>query len=116
MIDLYGIPNCDTVRKARRWFKERGVAVTFHDYKKEGVDAGLLADAAEALGWEALLNRRGTTWRRLDAEDRADIDCAKALALMVANPSLIKRPLLVVDSVPEIVGFDAARYAEKFPS
>ena len=109
-IDLYGIPNCDTMRKACKWLSEAGIDYTFHDYKKEGADAALLRSAADALGWEALLNRRGTTWRRLDTAERADVDEAKALRLMAANPSLIKRPLLVVDGKAVAVGFDAEQY------
>ncbi len=109
-IDLYGIPNCDTMRKARKWLSEAGIDYTFHDYKKEGADLSLLRKAADALGWEALLNRRGTTWRRLDAAEREGVDEAKALRLMAANPSLIKRPLLVVDGKAVAAGFDAERY------
>ncbi|MDQ6951519.1 MAG: ArsC family reductase [Mariprofundales bacterium] len=113
-IDLYGIPNCDTVRKARRWLKQHAVAYTFHDYKREGVAAELLVRAAEVLGWEALLNRRGTTWRKLDAAERADVDCLQALQLMQNHPSLIKRPLLLMDGQPRMVGFVEEDYAELF--
>jgi len=111
-IDIYGIPNCDTVRRARRWLKEQTVAHTFHDYKKEGVAEELLASAADALGWEALLNRRGTTWRKLSDLERADVDRIKALKLMQKYPSLIKRPLLLIDGKPMMVGFVASRYEE----
>ncbi|RMH52711.1 MAG: ArsC family reductase [Zetaproteobacteria bacterium] len=110
-VDLYGIPNCDTVRRARRWLREAGVAHTFHDYRREGVDAALLAHAADLLGWEALLNRRGTTWRRLAPSERAAAaDRGGALELMVRQPTLIKRPLLLVDGRPRAVGFDPERY------
>ncbi|WP_422057639.1 ArsC family reductase [Sphingomonas sp.] len=94
MIALYGIPNCDTVKKARVWLDANGMAYTFHDYKKEGADPARLAKWADAVGWEPLLNRAGTTFRKLDEADRADIDAAKALALMAAHPSLIKRPVV----------------------
>lgn len=94
MIHLYGIPNCDTVKKARGWLDEQGIACMFHDYKKEGVDPVRLAQWTDALGWEALLNRRGTTFRKLPDADKADIDRAKALALMAAHPSLIRRPVV----------------------
>lgn len=94
MIALYGIPNCDTVKKARTWLDANGMAYTFHDYKKEGADPARLAKWADAVGWEPLLNRAGTTFRKLDEADRADIDAAKALALMAAHPSLIKRPVV----------------------
>lgn len=93
MIDLYGIPNCDTVKKARVWLDANGIAHSFHDYKKEGADPARLAKWADAVGWEVLLNRAGTTFRKLDEADRADIDREKALALMAAHPSLIKRPV-----------------------
>ena len=94
MIALYGIPNCDTVKKARNWLDAAGLAYTFHDYKKEGADPAKLAAWADLSGWEVLLNRRGTTFRALPEADKADIDRAKALALMAAHPSLIKRPVL----------------------
>ena len=94
MIELYGIPNCDTVKKARLWLDGAGLAYAFHDYKKEGADPAKLAAWADASGWEALLNRRGTTFRALPEADKADIDRAKALALMAAHPSLIKRPVV----------------------
>lgn len=94
MIALYGIPNCDTVKKARTWLDANGIAYAFHDYKKEGADPARLAKWAQAVGWEPLLNRAGTTFRKLDEADKADIDAAKALALMAAHPSLIKRPVV----------------------
>jgi Spx/MgsR family transcriptional regulator len=103
-LDIYGIPNCDTVKKARNWLDQHGIAYAFHDYKKEGVDKSALVRWADGAGWEALLNRRGTTFRKLDEADRADIDCAKALALMAAHPSLIKRPVAESDGVV-LVGF-----------
>ncbi len=93
-VELYGIPNCDTVKKARTWLDASGIAYAFHDYKKEGADPARLAKWAEAVGWEPLLNRAGTTFRKLDEADRADIDAAKALVLMAAQPSLIKRPVV----------------------
>lgn len=93
-IALYGIPNCDTVRAARKWLDQQGLAHEFHDYKKEGADPGRLAAWSAALGWEALLNRRGTTFRKLEEAEKADLDEDKAIALMVAHPSLIKRPVV----------------------
>lgn len=92
-IDLYGIPNCDTMKKARTWLEASGHDYTFHDYKKEGADPDRLAAWVEAVGWEVLLNKRGTTFRKLSDEDKADIDAAKATALMAAHPSMIKRPV-----------------------
>lgn len=94
MIALYGIPNCDTVKKARTWLDANGIAYAFHDYKKEGADPARLAKWADAVGWEPLLNRAGTTFRKLDEADRADLDAAKAVVLMAAHPSLIKRPVV----------------------
>ncbi|UOR15849.1 ArsC family reductase [Qipengyuania aquimaris] len=93
-IQFYGIPNCDTVKKARKWLDAQGIAYDFHDYKKEGADAGKLESWSDAAGWEALLNKRGTTFRKLPDEDKADIDRAKAVRLMVENPSMIKRPVV----------------------
>jgi len=113
MIILYGIPNCDTVKKARTWFDENGVEYQFHDFKKQGVPPEQLQRWAQAAGWETLLNRKGTTWRKLDAAAQAGAaDSAGAQALMLANPSVIKRP--VVDWGKGItVGFDAAGWAAR---
>lgn len=104
MIDLYGIPNCDTVKKARKWLEAERRDYTFHDYKKEGVDAGKLVGWTDAVGWEVLLNKRGTTFRKLDDADKEGIDREKAIALMVAHPSMIKRPV-VEHSGGVLVGF-----------
>lgn len=95
MTTLYGIPNCDTVKKARTWLAEQGVAYDFHDYKKAGVPEAELRHWVDRLGWETLLNRAGTTFRKLPDADKADLDAEKAIALMLANPSTIKRPVLV---------------------
>ncbi|QDX25307.1 arsenate reductase [Sphingomonas suaedae] len=111
MIDLYGIPNCDTVKKARAWLDANGLAYSFHDYKKEGADPARLAKWADAVGWERLLNRAGMTFRKLDDADKADIDQAKALALMAAHPSLIKRPVVEVRGAV-LVGFKPDDWAE----
>jgi len=109
MIDVYGIPNCDTVKKGRSWLATRGIDYAFHDYKKEGADAAKLAAWSDAVGWDALLNRRGTTFRGLSEADKADIDRAKALRLMGANPSLIKRPV-IEHAGGVLVGFDAGTW------
>ena len=108
-IELYGIPNCDTVKKARVWLDERGIGYVFHDSKKEGADPARLAAWSDAAGWEALLNRRGTTFRALSDADKSDIDRAKAIRLMEANPSLIKRPV-VEHPGGVLVGFDAVEW------
>jgi Spx/MgsR family transcriptional regulator len=109
MIGFYGIPNCDTVKKARTWLDGRGVDYAFHDYKKEGADPANLSAWSDAVGWEALLNRRGTTFRGLSEADRADIDRAKALRLMAGSPSLIRRPV-VEHAGGILIGFDAGEW------
>ena len=109
MITLYGIPNCDTVKKARAWLDGRGIEYAFHDYKKAGIDPAKLRGWVAAKGWETVLNRRGTTFRGLPDADKADIDPAKAVALMRAHPSTIKRPV-VEHQGGLLVGFDAAEW------
>jgi arsenate reductase len=110
VITLYGIPNCDTVKRARAFLAERGVAHAFHDFRKQGVPTELLADWLETIGWERLLNRQGTTWRRLDAARQAAVhDAETAGALMLEEPSVIKRPVVVRDGRAS-VGFDAAQW------
>ena len=113
MLTLYGIPNCDTVKKARSWLDGRGLLYTFHDYKKLGVDAAALSRWADTLGWEALLNRAGTTFRALSDADKADIGRDKAIGLMVAHPSLIKRPVVEGDGVM-LVGFKVPAWEGAF--
>ena len=93
-LDLYGIRNCDTMKKARTWLDANAVAYSFHDYKVEGADAARLAAWCKALGWEVVLNRAGTTFRALPEADRANLDAARATQLMLAQPSMIKRPIL----------------------
>ncbi|MES2096334.1 MAG: ArsC family reductase [Pseudomonadota bacterium] len=99
MLTLYGIPNCDTVKKARVWLEGRGVAYDFHDYKKSGADEASLRRWIAALGWETVLNRAGTTFRTLPDADRADVNENKAVALMLVQPSMIKRPIVEGDGV-----------------
>ena len=93
-ITIHGIPNCDTMKKARTWLEGRGIAHDFHDYKKAGISVEKLDAWADAVGWEVLLNKAGTTFRKLPDGDKAGIDRARAIALMVEQPSLIKRPVL----------------------
>jgi arsenate reductase (glutaredoxin) len=96
MITLFGIPNCDTVKKSRAWWDEQGNAYTFHDFKKLGVPGQAADDWIKALGWEPLINKKGTTWRKLTtAEQAAVVNAASAKALMLAQPSVIKRPVVV---------------------
>lgn len=108
-ITLYGIPNCDTVKKARTWLDDHGLAYSFHDYKKQGADAAQLAGWAETAGLDTVLNRAGTTFRKLSEADKADLGPDKAIALMVAQPSLIKRPVVEHDG-GLLVGFKPAEW------
>ena len=106
---LYGIRNCDTMKKAWTWLDEHGIAYDFHDYKKQGIDRPRLERWVRAVGWEVLLNRAGTTFRKLPEADRQELDEAKAIALMLAQPSMIKRPVLeTADRL--LVGFKPALY------
>jgi arsenate reductase len=110
---IHGIKACDTMKKARAWLDGAGVAYGFHDYKAQGIDTATLRRWCAAVGWETLLNRSGTTFRKLSDADRADIDEAKAVALMAAQPSMIKRPVLNIDGAL-VVGFKPAEYAARF--
>lgn len=110
MITLYGIKACDTMKKARTWLDEHGIAYHFHDYKKDGIDAASLQRWCEEHGWETILNRRGTTYRKLDDVDKHEIDQDKAVALLQAHPSMIKRPVLDTGS-QRLVGFKPEWYA-----
>lgn len=113
MITMYGIRACDTIKKARNWLEARGVVYAFHDYKAEGIDAATLARWSAELGWDKLLNRAGTTFRKLPEADREGLDEARAIALMVAQPSMIKRPLLDLGD-RRLLGFKPDLYAEAF--
>jgi arsenate reductase len=112
-VTLYGIRNCDTMKKAWTWLDQHGVAYAFHDYKKEGIDRAHLEAWAGRVGWEVLLNRAGTTFKKLPDADKQGIDLAKAVALMQAQPSMIKRPVLDVDG-QLLVGFKPADYERQF--
>ena len=110
MITVYGIPNCDTVKKARGWLTSQGLEHTFHDFKKQGVPRERLCVWCEALGWETLLNRQGTTWRKLGADIQASVcDTSSAQALMLTYPSAVKRPVVEWQAINGLitVGFDA---------
>ena len=109
MIKIYGIPNCDTMKKARRWLDDHGVEYAFHDYRKLGVPEQELNSWVAQVGWEALLNRRGTTWRKLGQAVRDDIDEASAIRIMLENPSIIKRPVLE-SGQQLLVGFNQEDY------
>ena len=109
MTTVYGIPNCDTIKKARRWLDDHDIEYTFHDYKKAGIDKATLQDWCAAVGYEALLNTRGTTWRKLDDGQKQGMNEQRAIALMLEQPSLIKRPVLVRGG-KKLVGFDESAW------
>ena len=112
-ITIYGIKACDTMKKARTWLDGHGVSYAFHDYKAVGIDRASLERWAGQVGWEVLLNRSGTTFRKLAEADKADLNQDKAIALMLEQPSMIKRPVLDVDG-QLLVGFKPDAYAAKF--
>jgi arsenate reductase len=112
-VTLYGIRNCDTMKKAWTWLDAAGVAYDFHDYRKQGVSREKLAAWSDRVGWERLLNRAGTTFRKLPEADREGLDEAKAIALMLAQPSMIKRPVLEAGGAL-LVGFRPAEYEAAF--
>jgi len=113
-VTIHGIKNCDTMKKARAWLESHGVAHAFHDYKSAGIDAATLQRWAEEVGWETLLNRAGTTFRKLPDIDRQDLTEAKAIALMLVQPGMIKRPVLS-GAGALLVGFRSETYAARFP-
>ena len=112
---LYGIKNCDTIKKARRWLEEQGIAYQFHDYRVDGLSDERLQGFINKLGWEPLLNTRGTTWRKLDETLRSSINNAdSAAALMIDMPAIIKRPLLWAPGKPMLLGFKESQYQTYF--
>lgn len=112
---LYGIKNCDTIKKARRWLEASHIDYRFHDYRADGLEAELLQAFIAELGWESLLNTRGTTWRKLDESVRESITSAEtAAALMTEMPAIIKRPLLCAPGKPMLLGFNESSYAKFF--
>ncbi len=110
---LYGLSNCDSCKKARSWLADHGIVHHFHDFKKEGLSPERLDHWLASHDWESLINRRGTTWRRLAERDKADLNASKARKLMLANTSLIKRPVLEVGAAI-LIGFDSAQYDVAF--
>ena len=113
MITVYGIKNCDTIKKTRAWFEERGLPYAFHDYKLRGIDRATLEGWIGKVGWERLLNRSGTTFRKLPDEMKTDLDADKAIQLMIDQPSMIKRPVVDKDGALTI-GFSPDGYAATF--
>jgi len=117
MITLYGIPNCDTVKKARTWLTEQGVDYVFHDFKKQGVPTDLLPGWINSVGLEKLINRKGPTWRKLDAAVQASVvDAASATLVILANTSVIKRPLVLWEDGAVTVGFDTEDFIARLRS
>ncbi|MFS1703376.1 ArsC family reductase [Alteromonas sp. AMM-1] len=110
---MYGIPNCDTIKKAKTWLADHNVEFEFHDYRKQGVPQDTLQHALNTLGWETLLNKRGTTYKQLSEEQKASVSADTALALLTEHPAMIKRPLLLVEQDFH-VGFKAPQYEEIF--
>jgi arsenate reductase len=115
MITIYGIKNCDTMKKARAWLDAKGIAYAFHDYKASGIDEAHLRAWSRELGWDKLLNRAGTTFRALPEAEKADLDEDKAVALMLAQPSMIKRPVLDLGD-RRLLGFKADTWEAAIPA
>jgi arsenate reductase len=111
-ITIYGIKNCDTMKKARAWLEKHGVDYVFHDYKTEGIERERLEQWCKKVGWETLLNRAGTTFRKLPENEKTGVDARKAVQLMLAQPSMIKRPVLALGGGKLLVGFSPDRYGE----
>ena len=113
MLTLYGIPNCDTVKQARKWLDAEGIAYQFHDFRQDGLDTARLTRWIKRLGWEALLNRRSTSWRQLSEQQRKNLDEHQAIDLMLTTPTLIRRPVLEgADTL--LVGFSQDNYLKSF--
>jgi len=112
-IIMYGIPNCDTIKKAKKWLQADEIAFEFHDYRKQGINQALVDTFCAELGWELVLNKRGTTYRALSQEQKDNLDQASAVKLLVEHPAMIKRPILVVDGQYHI-GFKADQYSAIF--
>ena len=115
-VTIYGIKNCDTMKKARAWLDKHGVAYAFHDYKTAGIDRERLERWQKKASWETLLNRAGTTFRKLPDKDKAGLDAAKAIKLMLDQPSMIKRPVLDLGGGKLLVGFNPDSYKDAFAS
>ncbi|ROV58790.1 ArsC family reductase [Vibrio ponticus] len=112
-ITMYGIPNCDTIKKAKKWLEAENVSFDFHDYRKQGIDTEMVTTFCQALGWENVLNKRGTTFRQLSQEQKDSLNEQSAIALLVEHPAMIKRPILLVNDQYHI-GFKADQYAAIF--
>ena len=115
-VTIYGIKNCDTMKKARAWLEKRGVGYDFHDYKTAGIGRERLERWEKKVGWETLLNRAGTTFRKLPDKDKTSLDAKKATALMLKEPSMIKRPVLELGGGKILVGFKPELYEAAVPA
>ena len=113
MLKLFGIPNCDTVKKSQKWLKDRGIEFEFHDYKKQGITKKQLNDWCKLIEWETLLNKRSRTWKELKESDRSNITKAKAITLMQEYPTLIKRPV-IQNGKALTVGFDEKVFSQNY--
>ena len=113
MVTLYGISNCDTIRKAKQWLNDNKVLYNFHDYRKQGIEKGLLVRWLDKLDWQELINKRGTTWRNLPEQQKAKITTESAMQLMLEQPAIIKRPLLECGDRP-VLGFNITVYNNLF--
>lgn len=112
-VTMYGIPNCDTIKKAKKWLSEQNVEFDFHDYRKQGVDSEMITQFCQALGWENVVNKRGTTFRQLSQEQKDGLNEQSAISLLAEQPAMIKRPILLVDGQYHL-GFKADQYAAVF--
>ncbi len=113
MLKIYGIPNCDQIKKSQKWLKDRGIEFEFHDYRKQGISKKQLNNWCKAVDWELLLNKRSRTWKELKETDKADLTQTKAVSLMQQHPTLIKRPVIQKKETI-IVGFDNNTFVQKF--
>ncbi|WP_225874256.1 ArsC family reductase [Vibrio algicola] len=113
MITMYGIPNCDTIKKAKKWLEQTGIEFQFHDYRKQGIDQVLVQDFCQRFGWQQVLNKRGTTYRQLTQQQKDDLDESSAISLLIEYPAMIKRPI-VISATSGMIGFKAEQYADFF--
>jgi Spx/MgsR family transcriptional regulator len=113
MVTVYGIKNCDTVKKTLAWFADNGIEARLHDYRVDGIDADFLAQVEPLFGWQELVNKRSTTWRNLDDATKQNLDQQTALALLLQQPTLVKRPIVLGGSKP-LIGFNAKSYTDLF--
>lgn len=112
-VTMFGIPNCDTIKKAKKWLQSEGIEFDFHDYRKQGINEALVTEFCSELGWELVVNKRGTTYRQLTQEQKDSLNEVSAIQLLIEQPAMIKRPILKVDAQYHL-GFKADQYAAIF--